>query len=815
MQEQLTNFARTTLVGSVSEVSTSITVADGSQFPAANFYVVLDATNSAHEIVWVPSRTNNVLNVGTVDNRGRKGTQAVEHRNGAVVVHTILAHHLEEAIKRTEVFLPSRPQGTLVNAYYFDSTVEGFTGVNGPTISVNSGRLSVASAATGSNKYAVSAGTTIDHGEFEFDLVSISSTDYWGMVFRWVDSSNYYLLERSDATDTITLTRYVTGSGTAIKSISNHDLPIAGSSKSHCLLRFVGGEIRLFVDDIQMFAATDTSPVTTAGQIGFDSYGGTVLYDNVKTYSLPSTWTPSWEGGKVNQSSGSDVSKWDVDALPAVQHAESEEFSSGVWDNTGWAWVNGGSSVASIVAGRLFLTSPQTTASTVKAYLKTASLPSDWTITAKMAPGRDTTASVSTLYGILIKNSSTGRLMQWGPGHNATINQTTPRGNKWTTETSTSAGFYNAGAATDVNYYRIRKLSTNIHFEYSVDGVAWQLAFTEAYATFIVNVDTIGFGIFGNVTGIYTLSVDFLRVTASGAFDQPPVGRYIYLDREHTYSADLVTVDTSEFEAIGGLDLQTVLSNVDQQLHTPVTGPSFVRNLSTTGAMFVGNANGTSGTEYIYPGCDIQVPCEAGDSITLSWSVTHSMIWGGQAKAAAFRLRRGAPNTGTLLASGSDGSYSLDSSAGTEKSWIGSYTDVPQAGDITDGHVRYTLTLAGNGGTLWSANRVFYAYTPHGTTMHGNIPWVPVVKTADYTLVSDDPGRIIEMDKATAAVITVDTNVNAPMADNSVVMLYNKGAGTLTVTPAGGVTIRNNTTLAQYETRWLRLRAVDEWVMYG
>jgi hypothetical protein len=93
------------------------------------------------------------------------------------------------------------------------------------------------------------------------------------------------------------------------------------------------------------------------------------------------------------------------------------------------------------------------------------------------------------------------------------------------------------------------------------------------------------------------------------------------------------------------------------------------------------------------------------------------------------------------------------------------------------------------------------------------------VKTGSYTLVVGDKGKVIEMNVAGANVLTVPTNASAafPIATQITIVQY--GAGQVTITPAGGVTIRSLgsalKTVGQYSAVSLFKRGTDEWIAFG
>lgn len=92
-------------------------------------------------------------------------------------------------------------------------------------------------------------------------------------------------------------------------------------------------------------------------------------------------------------------------------------------------------------------------------------------------------------------------------------------------------------------------------------------------------------------------------------------------------------------------------------------------------------------------------------------------------------------------------------------------------------------------------------------------------KTSSYTLALADANAVVEMNSASATVVTVPENVTEAFPIGTVIEIFRLGAGTVTVSPAGGVTIRSagslNQLRVQYSSASLRKRATDEWVLSG
>jgi len=93
--------------------------------------------------------------------------------------------------------------------------------------------------------------------------------------------------------------------------------------------------------------------------------------------------------------------------------------------------------------------------------------------------------------------------------------------------------------------------------------------------------------------------------------------------------------------------------------------------------------------------------------------------------------------------------------------------------------------------------------------------------TADKTLALTDQGTIQQVNKSTAVVITVPTHAAVEFPVESQIEIMRYGAGTVTITPSAGVTLRamgspaTITVFAQYGSVSLTKLANDEWIVGG
>ena len=81
-----------------------------------------------------------------------------------------------------------------------------------------------------------------------------------------------------------------------------------------------------------------------------------------------------------------------------------------------------------------------------------------------------------------------------------------------------------------------------------------------------------------------------------------------------------------------------------------------------------------------------------------------------------------------------------------------------------------------------------------------------------YTLVVADSGKTVTLSNASAVAVTIPTNAARAIATGAVIRLQNKGSGTVTVSPAGGVTLNGgNIIIPQFSAVQLVKLATDTW----
>jgi len=95
MAEQLSNFGRTTISGSINDTTTSVVVTDGSVFPSTGDFRI----NVEDELMLVTARATNTLTV----TRGIEGTSAAAHTTGVYVTHVATAGGVTKMIEERTV----------------------------------------------------------------------------------------------------------------------------------------------------------------------------------------------------------------------------------------------------------------------------------------------------------------------------------------------------------------------------------------------------------------------------------------------------------------------------------------------------------------------------------------------------------------------------------------------------------------------------------------------------------------------------------------------------------------------------------------
>lgn len=88
-----------------------------------------------------------------------------------------------------------------------------------------------------------------------------------------------------------------------------------------------------------------------------------------------------------------------------------------------------------------------------------------------------------------------------------------------------------------------------------------------------------------------------------------------------------------------------------------------------------------------------------------------------------------------------------------------------------------------------------------------------------YTLVLTDAAKLVTLTNAAAITLTVPPNASVAFPIGTQILLYQGGAGAVTVAAGAGVTIRaegaKDEIVGQYAVAALLKLATDEWVLFG
>lgn len=132
--------AQTTITGSLTATSTTITLAAATGWPsgAEEFYVVIDPGQANEEKVLV-TRSSTTLTAASSAKRGQDGTAAASHNNGAVIYPCVSAADLDEA---NDLVATLTTKGDLLSVDGSSDFVRLGVGANGQVLYADSSEAS-------------------------------------------------------------------------------------------------------------------------------------------------------------------------------------------------------------------------------------------------------------------------------------------------------------------------------------------------------------------------------------------------------------------------------------------------------------------------------------------------------------------------------------------------------------------------------------------------------------------------------------------------------------------------------------------------
>jgi hypothetical protein len=123
-------------------------------------------------------------------------------------------------------------------------------------------------------------------------------------------------------------------------------------------------------------------------------------------------------------------------------------------------------------------------------------------------------------------------------------------------------------------------------------------------------------------------------------------------------------------------------------------------------------------------------------------------------------------------------------------------------------------TLA-DGGHSFLHNETTTALEEVRDYLDSGLRFVEVPQSGDYTLQTDDAGKIVSVSASVSASVTVPTDASEPFPVGSIVYVYNSASVDVSLVAASGVTVRNGGIVPQFVQASLRKRDTDEWVVGG
>jgi hypothetical protein len=175
------------------------------------------------------------------------------------------------------------PTGTHQRTYTFDSTVESWTTDAGTLSSTGSKlRLVHTSAAIAVEP---SGASNVADGEAQWDFNTTAMTGSAGLIFRYVDANNFYMVTFQPGA-ALQMFKRVAGSFSSFGATANNpNFARAVIPVIRVMARFVGANLEVYVNGTLVLWENDTAHST--GRVGIRADNATMEVDNVKVYSNP------------------------------------------------------------------------------------------------------------------------------------------------------------------------------------------------------------------------------------------------------------------------------------------------------------------------------------------------------------------------------------------------------------------------------------------------------------------------------------------------------------------------------------------------
>jgi len=297
---------------------------------------------------------------------------------------------------------------------------------------------------------------------------------------------------------------------------------------------------------------------------------------------------------------------------------------------------------------------------------------------------------------------------------------------------------------------------------------------------------------------------DLICALADNTFTAPGAGTATYVLAAYgagaapTWQANTLGTVTS---VSGGTNISTSGTATDPVIDldatitlTTVNATTFDTNVAAAGVTLTGTTLSADGTD---SDIDINItPKGTGSTVITNPSFNGDLI--------------AVSDGGTGSSSFTDGGILLGSGAGSITA-----TSQPTDGQLLIGHTGADPDLA----TLTASTGITVTNAAGSITIASTGTTVVVDTSTSKTLVIGDAGKFITMNNAAAIALNIPLNSSVAFPVGTIVSFQQLGAGQITVTPAGGVTLQSAdnayTTVKQYSGGCIIKTATDQWGVFG
>jgi hypothetical protein len=173
---------------------------------------------------------------------------------------------------------PTPPQVTLLNCDFEDGNATGWT-TSGGTWSVvaDDSHVYSQSSSAGAAIACVGDSTWTDYSyEAKINVATVNGNA--GILFRYTDASNYYMLRLNDSGDKVQLYKCISGTLTLLSEVA---LSISTSQYYTLKVDVKGNNVMGYVDGVQKINWTNSVSQLTSGKIGVRTSSSLGKFDNI------------------------------------------------------------------------------------------------------------------------------------------------------------------------------------------------------------------------------------------------------------------------------------------------------------------------------------------------------------------------------------------------------------------------------------------------------------------------------------------------------------------------------------------------------